>query len=134
LRFVFDTNVIVSALLLEDSTSRRAFNLALERGKILLSFPVLSELSEVLGRQQFRKYVDEDDVRRFISALVREAEWVEAWTPVVASRGPKDDKFLELAVSGRATHIISGDKDLQTLSPLQGTPILTPDAFLETVR
>jgi putative PIN family toxin of toxin-antitoxin system len=134
LRFVFDTNVIVSALLLEDSTSRRAFNLAVERGKILLSFPVLSELNEVLGRRQFRKYVDEDDVRRFISALVREAEWVETRTPVVASRDPKDDKFLELAVSGRATHIISGDSDLLTLNPFQGTPILTPDAFLETIR
>ena len=36
-----------------------AYNLALERGKILLSFPVLAELNEVLGRQQYRKYVDE---------------------------------------------------------------------------
>jgi len=134
LRFVFDTNVIVSALLLEDSTSRRAFNLALERGKILLSFPVLAELDEVLGRQQFRKYVDEDDARRFISLLVHEAEWVEVRAHVVASRDPKDDKFLELAVSGRATCVISGDKDLLVLSPFQGTPILSPDAFLETVR
>lgn len=80
MRFVFDTNVIVSGLLLEESRSRRAFTLALERGKILLSFPVLAELNEVLGRRQFRKYVDEDDVRRFISALVHEAEWVEART------------------------------------------------------
>jgi putative PIN family toxin of toxin-antitoxin system len=134
LRFIFDTNVIVSALLLEESTSRRAFNLALERGKILLSFPVLAELKEVLGRQQFRRYVEEDEVRRFISALVHEAEWVEARMQIVASRDPKDDKFLELALSGQATHIISGDKDLLTLSPFQGTPILTPDAFLETVR
>lgn len=134
MRFVFDTNVIVSALLLEDSTSRRAFNLALERGKILLSFPVLAELDEVLGRQQFRKYVDEEDVRRFISSLVHEAEWVEVGTQVVASRDPKDDKFLELAASGQANYIISGDKDLLVLSPFQGTPILSPDAFVETVR
>ena len=134
MRFIFDTNVIVSALLLEESTSRRAFNLALERGKILLFFPVLAELNEVLGRRQFRKYVDEDDVRRFISAFVHEAEWVEVRAKVVASRDPKDDKFLELAVSGHATHIISGDKDLLTLSPFQGTSILTPGAFLETVR
>ena len=134
MRFIFDTNVIVSALLLEESTSRRAFNLALDRGKILLPFPVLAELNQVLGRQQFRKYVDEDDVRRFISALVHEAEWVDVRAKVVASRDPKDDKFLELAVSGHATHIISGDRDLLTLSPFQGTSILTPDAFLETVR
>jgi len=133
LRFVFDTNVIVSALLLEDSTSRRAFNLALERGKILLSFPVLAELNEVLGRKRFLKYVDEDDVRRFVSALLHEAEWVEVRTQVVASRDPKDDKFLELAVSGQATYIISGDKDLLMLSPFQGTPILSPDALLEMV-
>ena len=47
---------------------------------------------------------------------------------------PLDNKFLELAVSGRATHIISGDNDLLSLNPFQGMPILTPDAFLQQLR
>ena len=131
MRFVFDTNVLVSALLLEHSTSRRAFDRALNHGKLLLSFAVLRELNEVLSRKQFRKYVDEDDARRFLASLVREAEWVEVSAKITACRDPNDDKFLELAVSGLATHIVTGDQDLLALDPFQGISILTPHAFLE---
>jgi predicted nucleic acid-binding protein len=70
LRFVFDTNVLVSSLLLADSVPRRAFDRALAQGKLLLSFPVLGELNNVLGREQFRKYVTPENVRRFLAALV----------------------------------------------------------------
>lgn len=37
LRFVFDTNVIISALLLPDSKPRQAFNKALDRDRVLIS-------------------------------------------------------------------------------------------------
>lgn len=131
MRFVFDTNVLVSALLLADSTPRQAFDRAIGHGKALLSFEVLAELNEVLGRKQFRKYVDEEDVRRFLAALTREAEWVEVTTDITFCRDPRDNKFLELAVSGRATHLITGDADLLSLGSFQGIPILTPQAFLK---
>lgn len=131
MRLVLDTNVIVSAVLLEESVSRRAFDHAGLHGKILLSFDALAELSEVLGRKRFRTYVDEDDVRRFLAALAREAEWVEVNTRIFTCHDPKDNKFLELAVSGHATHLITGDADLLVLSPFQGVAILPPRAFLE---
>jgi predicted nucleic acid-binding protein len=47
-----------------------------------------------------------------------------------ACRDPKDDKFLELAVHGRADLIVTGDQDLHTLNPFRGIAILTPNAFL----
>ena len=131
MRFVFDTNVLISALLLADSVPRRAFDRALDHGKVLLSFAVLAELNDVLGRREFRKYVEEEDVRRFLAALTREPEWVEGTARITACRDPKDNKFLELAVSGRATHLVSGDADLLSLSPFQNITVLTPRAFLE---
>ncbi|MHB8503763.1 MAG: PIN domain-containing protein [Candidatus Acidiferrales bacterium] len=51
MRCVFDTNVLVSALLLPDSKPRRAVELALEKGRALLSFAAFAELYEVLGRK-----------------------------------------------------------------------------------
>jgi len=131
LRFVLDTNVLVSALLLPESVPRRAFDRALDHGKVLLSLDVLNELNEVLGRKQFRKYVDDEDIRQFLASLVGAAEWVEVTGQITTCRDPKDNKFIELAVSGRATHLISGDADLLSLSPFQGIPILTPQVFLE---
>lgn len=131
MRFVFDTNVLISALLLSDSKPRRALNIALANGKLLLSFETLAELYQVLGRKQFRKYVDEESIRTFIAALAREAEWVDVDVHLVACRDPKDDKFLELAVSGTATHIVTGDFDLLALDPFQDIRIITPDDTLQ---
>jgi uncharacterized protein len=56
LRCVFDTNVLVSALLLPDSKPRHALELAVREGEILLSFVTLAELYEVLSRKKFRRY------------------------------------------------------------------------------
>jgi len=128
-RFVFDTNVLVSALLLPDSSPRRALDLALRKGKLLLSFATLAELYEVLNRRRFRRYVDEEEVRNFLAALTRETEWIDVNVRISACRDPKDDKFLELAVSGHATHIVTGDLDLLALNPFRNIPITSPKDF-----
>lgn len=130
MRFVLDTNVLVSALLLDDSVARAAFDRAVARGRVLLSLPVLAELYEVMTRPRFRKYVSEEDARRFLAAFVWKTDWVEATEVLRVCRDPKDNKFLELAVSGRATHMISGDKGLISLSPFRGIVIVTPGVFL----
>ena len=132
MRVVLDTNVVVSALLLSESASRRAFDRAFEKGEVLLSLPVLAEISDVLARPRFRKYVSDEDVRLFLAAYVHRAEWVKISGSIRACRDPKDDKFLELATNGRATHIISGDDDLISLSPFRGILVVPPAAFLNS--
>jgi predicted nucleic acid-binding protein len=57
-------------------------------------------------------------------------EIVEVEQPVRASRDPKDDKFLEAAVNGRADVLVTGDRDLQDLHPFRGIAILTPADYL----
>jgi predicted nucleic acid-binding protein len=52
-RYVFDSNVIISSLLFADSKPGIAFREALIRGEILVSLPLLEELSEVLSREKF---------------------------------------------------------------------------------
>jgi uncharacterized protein len=97
---------------------------------LLLSFAVPAELCEVLSRKRFRRYIDEEDIRTFVAVLTREAERVDVDFRITACRGLKDDKFLELAVSGRATYVASGDSDLLALNPFQGITIMTPQALL----
>lgn len=69
-----------------------------------------------------------DYVRRLFAA----AELVTIAERVTACRDPKDDKFLELAVNGRADAIVSGDADLLALDAFRGIPIITPAAFVHT--
>jgi len=101
---------------------------------VLLCLPTLTELYEVLSRKRFRRYVDEEDVRSFLAALAREAQWIDVDVQITACRDPKDDKFLELAVSGHASHIVTGDLDLLALHPFQGIQIVSPQALLELSR
>lgn len=69
---------------------------------------------------------------RFLVALLKETELIEITTSVTACRDVKDNKFLELAVSGKADYIVSGDEDLLVLNPFRGIPILTPRNFLNS--
>ena len=131
-RFVFDTNVIVSALLMKKSAARDTLDKARAGGVILLSMDVIEELREVLSRPAFDRYIDEEDRLRFLALLVKEATLVEITQKVKECRDPKDDKFLELAVNGSANFIVSGDKDLQVLHPFRNIPILSPREFLDT--
>jgi uncharacterized protein len=50
---------------------------------------------------------------------------------IAACRDATDDKFLELAVSGVADLILSGDGDLLVLNPFRGIPIVTPATFVQ---
>jgi len=129
-RFVLDTNVIVSALLLADSIPRQVFDKALTEGTILISVPVLLELAGVLGREQLNKYLPEEERMRFLVALLKETELVETMEEIAECRDAKDNKFLELAVGGEADCIVSGDADLLVLNPFREIPIITPREFL----
>ena len=124
LRFVFDANAIVSASLSENSTSADAFDLAVDRGSLLLSEVVLREMRDVLGRDRFDCYVARSKRRRLPKVMVRDADLVETSTQIQECRDPDDDKYLELAVDAEADCIASGDKDLLVLDPFRGIPII----------
>jgi len=134
LRTVFDTSAVVSAVLLPRSVPRLAFDLAIASGPILLTEATLRELDEVLRRPKFDRYISEELRLEFLAALVRTAEPVEISESVDACRDPKDNKFLEAAVCGRATHLITGDQDLLVLHPFRAIAILSPQAFLFECR
>jgi putative PIN family toxin of toxin-antitoxin system len=130
-RFVVDTNAMVSAFLLKTSIPRRAFDRARTAGTILLSGPTLQELGTVLMRQKFDRYFQPGARAQLLLQLLREAEQVAIMDVITACRDPKDDKFLDVAVNGRAICLMSGDPDLLALHPFRGIPILTPRAFLD---
>jgi predicted nucleic acid-binding protein len=46
-------------------------------------------------------------------------------------RDQDDNKYLELALSGKADCIVTGDPDLQILNPFDGILIISPKEFLD---
>lgn len=132
--YVLDTNVLVSALLFANSAPRKAFKLASSTGKILISQETIDELNKVLSRPKFERYISQAKRERFLLAFVQKSMLIEIQETIEECRDPKDNKFLELAMNGKATAIISGDKDLLVLHPFRDIPILTVSQFLDSAK
>ena len=131
MRLVFDTNIIISALLFEGSKPSKAFDIGINQEALLFSSPTLAELEEVLWRNKFDRYISHEERKQFLTSLILHSTPIETNETISECRDPKDNKFLELAVCGKADFIISGDEDLLVLNPFRNIQIITPDSFLK---
>jgi len=130
MRVVLDTNVLVSAALKQKSMPGMAALLVERRGGLLKSLATEQQLFEVVVRPYFDALID-PDTRAWLKKLMGAAELVAITERIAACRDPTDDKFLELAINGRADLIVSGDGDLLALNPFRDIPIVTPAVFVE---
>lgn len=128
-RIVVDTNVVVSGLLFPRSKLNRAL-LKAQSWEMLASEATKLEFVEVISRSKFDRYVTLDVRRQLMAEYIRACETVLVHSIIRASRDPKDDKFLELAIDGRADLILTGDQDLLALHPFRGIAIMTPVQYL----
>ena len=131
LRLVVDTNVLISRLLSPRSVAARAVDLAIAEGRLLVSEATLSELARVLARPKFDRYVDIQERQEFILHLGTLVEMVTILQRFQASRDPKDDMFLDVAINGQASTIITGDEDLLALDPFMKIRIVTPAMWVD---
>jgi putative PIN family toxin of toxin-antitoxin system len=130
-RIVADTNVFVSAIILPLSVPRQAVEYALDHSVLLLSESTLHELSGVVFRSKLDRYASRVERTRFLRQLTSTAEFVPIIQIIQECRDPKDDKFLEVALNGRADVIITGDTDLLRMRPWRETAIMSPSEYLE---
>ena len=70
MRAVFDTNVMVSALLFEQSVPAQAFFAALKQGEVLLSAPLANEINRILRLNKFARYLNAEKREMFLIALL----------------------------------------------------------------
>jgi hypothetical protein len=130
-RVVIDTNVYVSRFIREQSIPGQAVGRAWREAVTLTSTAILEELRTVLRRPKFARYIQPEKIEPYIEK-VGELGLILVNSPRIrACRDPRDDKFLEVAVHGRADLIVTGDEDLLVLNPFRGIAILTPAEYLE---
>jgi putative PIN family toxin of toxin-antitoxin system len=132
IRAVLDANVLVSALISPGGAPGQLLDMwRAGHFLILVSEAILVELDDVLKRPRLRnKYRLADDVvSKLLRGLGRFAIAVTAGANVAAVRDPDDAKLLNCAAAGGADYIVSGDKDLPSLSEYEGIAIVTPSDF-----
>ena len=133
-RLVIDTNVLLSAALFSPSVPIALVKWAVVNGTILISAETMAELSMVFLRSKFDRYATKDARMEFFGGFSKQAHQVKIQTRTNACRDPKDNIYLDVAINGQATHLITGDNDLLVLNPFQGIKILKPAAFLDSIN
>jgi putative PIN family toxin of toxin-antitoxin system len=129
-RVVIDTNVLISGLLLTTSTPAQAVEKAVTKAQLVATLETLRELIEKLHSHKFDRYVHRERRDALLERVASLVEIIDVLQSIRASRDPKDDKFLEAAVNGRADVIVTGDNDLLGLNPFRGVAILTPAEYV----
>jgi putative PIN family toxin of toxin-antitoxin system len=129
LKIVIDTNVFISAILFRGPTSRLVSLWQKNAVSVFMSSEVLKEYAKALGYPKFK--LTKSEVRAIL-----EQELLPYVYPFkvkhslhIITEDPSDNKFLELAVTGKAGYILSGDKHLLDFKNFRGIKIITPAEF-----
>lgn len=129
-RIVLDTNILISGLLLSSCKPQQVFDVVTQNHTLLMSESTLAEIVKTFIRPKFDKYVSLATRLAFIASFKQKAEIIKINESITDCRDPKDNKFLELAVSGNADVLITGDYDLLVLNPFRTIQIVTINEYL----
>ncbi|MGK7881284.1 MAG: putative toxin-antitoxin system toxin component, PIN family [Crocosphaera sp.] len=133
-RVVIDTNVFISALLNPNGTPKKVINLVVYQCVILQSEATYQELETRLTKKKFDKYLTQEDRLDFLASLTQKSLFIDITHKTIICSDVDDNKFLELAVSGMANYLITGDNDLLKIKNYQDVPIITPSNFFSLIE
>ena len=132
-RVVFDTNTVVSALLFANGRLAWLRQHWREGGCVpLISRATAAELTRVLGYPKFR--LSPDDRLELLADYLPYCETIEpAQRCTSVCRDGNDQPLLDLAQSGKADLLVTGDQDLLALTGQTAFLIETPEIYRERI-
>ena len=108
IRVVFDTNVMVSAMLNASGTPAHALRLALRRHvQLYVSEAILDEYEAVLRRPKFRR--SPSTITAMMKSIRAVAATVSPARTLSVSVDEADNRFLECAEAAGAEYIVTGN-------------------------
>ncbi|HEX5164309.1 MAG TPA: putative toxin-antitoxin system toxin component, PIN family [Thermomicrobiales bacterium] len=115
-RVPLDTNIWISAFINPVGPPAHVLDLYTEgHYQLVVSQPLLDEISDVLSRPRVRRAVRfrDDWMTLWLRRLQREAVLVAPKGNLQLCRDPKDDIVLETAILGEADYLVSRDDDIK---------------------
>ena len=129
MKVVLDTNILISSILTKDGVCARI--LALVRAQeieAVYSTAVMLEYLRVMSYPRLKlAAVDTDGI---LDLLEKEGFLTEV-APLPPLRDASDTKFLEAAVGGQASYLITGNLKDYPKSPHKGVKVVGPGEFLK---
>ena len=130
MKVVFNTNILVSALVFPGGRGEAALNRIIEeRDELVLSKPILDELLNTLARKFAR---DANELARIAVVLYYVARFVKPRRKLHVVEDEPDNRVLECAIAGRAHAIVTGDHALLALREYDGVRIISLREYLSS--
>ncbi len=135
MRITLDTNVLISALIVNGTSRSLLFEIARRKHKMILSKEILAEFAEISYEAKIRRYVNEEEVTRFLRNLTSMSQIIQIKSQFrVINEDPDDDVILHTAQDGRTSYLVSGDRHLLRLKRFRRTRIVTVNEMLDIIR
>ena len=135
-RIVIDTNIWISFLI--SNKVVKLDSLFLEKKIIaIFSQQLLDEITKVSKYPKLKKYLSTNAVDEMIVNFTEYIDFVEVVSKVTICRDPNDNFLLSLSKDGKASFLITGDKDLLDLKVFEKTKVITLTDFIaihKTIR
>ncbi|MBS3099286.1 putative toxin-antitoxin system toxin component, PIN family [Candidatus Pacearchaeota archaeon] len=134
MRIVADTNIFISGIFWEGNFSSKVISLWRNRKiDLISSVPIIEEL--VSNLKGFKIKMDEETVQEWENMILENAVLVEPEEKIDIVKDDSDDnKFIEAAVTGKASYIVTQDNHLLKIKEFRGIKILTPKEFLNEIN
>ena len=125
MKVVIDTNVFISATFWSGASEKVISKVEAKE--------IIKEFSKVLNYDEIKDKIGDKnlEMKYTIHKITSISEIVEPTQKLkIVEDDPDDNKFIEVAVEGNASHIISNDKHLLKIKEFEGIKIVQPEEFL----
>ena len=131
MRVVFDTNILVSALVLPGGSADKAVARIIDgRDLVLFSRETLDKLLGVLARKFGR---DREELARVAVFIDELGQRVRPRARLNVLSDEADNRILECAVAGHAEAVVTGDRGILKLESYERIPIMSLRAYLSSL-
>jgi len=129
MKVVFDSNILVAALLFPGGRSEAAVSRILDGvDDLVISRPIIQEVLSVLATKFSR---DKEELSRVAVVLGEMGEIVEPSSRLSVFRDEPDNRTLECAVERKAEAIVTGDKAILAAGEYKGIRLITLADYLD---
>lgn len=132
IKAVVDTNVLISGFIWGGIPKKIIDKFRFEAFFLLILSPELT--NEFRGKLLYKFHLEPKLVNQWMEELTLYAELVIPELTTKICRDPKDNMILDTAKSAGAKYIVTGDKDVLSLSVFQGITIVSPSEFLKILE
>lgn len=129
MRVVFDSNILISALVFPGRSAERAMFRVIEGvDRLLISRPILDEVLAVLARRFAR---EGEELARVAVVLTEIADLVTPAKTIHVLKDDPDNRVLECAAGGRAEVLVTGGRAMLNLRSYGKVRIVSLRSYLK---